>query len=35
LAILVYDITSKDSYDEIKDYWIGQIRGNAPKGIGN
>ena len=32
-AILVYDITRKDSYEEIKKYWINQIKDFAPKNI--
>ena len=33
LAILVYDITRKDSFDEIKNYWHNQIKEFAPKNI--
>ena len=32
-AILVYDITKKSTYDEIKNYWILQIKESAPKEI--
>jgi small GTP-binding protein len=32
-AILVYDITRKTSYEEIQNYWIDQIKENAPKNI--
>ena len=32
-AILVYDITWKESYEEIKKYWINQIKDFAPKNI--
>ena len=32
-AILVYDITRKESYEEIKKYWINQIKDFAPKNI--
>ena len=33
VAILVYDITRKESFDEIKDYWYNQIKECAPKNI--
>ena len=33
VAILVYDITRKDSFDEIKNYWHNQIKEFAPKNI--
>ena len=32
-AILVYDITKKQTFDELKNYWIGQIKESAPKDI--
>ena len=32
-AILVYDITRKESYEEIEKYWINQIKEFAPKNI--
>ena len=32
-AILVYDITRQDSFDEIKKYWLQQIKEFAPKDI--
>lgn len=32
-AILVYDITRKESFEEIKNYWYGQIIDYAPKEI--
>ncbi len=35
IAILVYDITNEDSFEEIKNYWIDQIKECAPKNIGN
>lgn len=35
VAILVYDITRKDSFDEIKNYWINQLREFAPKKLSN
>lgn len=28
--ILVYDISKRETYDEIKDYWIKEIKENAP-----
>ena len=31
ITILVYDITLKDSFEAIKDYWYSEIRENAPK----
>ncbi len=31
VAILVYDITRKQSFDEIKNYWYGQLKEHAPK----
>lgn len=34
IAILVYDITRKDSFEEIKKYWYGALCNNAPKKIG-
>ena len=33
VAILVYDITRKDSFDEIKNYWYNQLKDCAPKNI--
>ena len=32
-AILVYDITSEKSFDEIKNYWYEQIKNNTPENI--
>ena len=32
-AILVYDITRKESFEEIQKYWINQIKDFAPKKI--
>ena len=29
-CILVYDISKRETYDEIKDYWIKEIKENAP-----
>ena len=33
VAILVYDITNKRSFDEIKNYWYNQIKEYAPPNI--
>ena len=33
VAILVYDITRKESFEEIKNYWYNQIKDFAPKNI--
>ena len=33
VCILVYDITRKDSFNEIKKYWLNQIKENAPPNI--
>ena len=32
-AILVYDITRKESFEEIQKYWFNQIKDHAPKNI--
>ena len=32
-AILVYDITRKESYEEMQKYWYNQIKDHAPKNI--
>ena len=32
-AILVYDITRKESFEEIQKYWINQLKDFAPKNI--
>lgn len=34
VAILVYDITRKESFKEIKEYWYNQVKENAAKKIG-
>ena len=34
IAILVYDITNKDSFEELQNYWYEQIKDSAPKNIG-
>ena len=31
VAVLVYDITRRDSFDEIKNYWYNQINSNSNK----
>jgi len=31
IAILVYDITSKQSFEQLENFWIGQIKEYAPK----
>lgn len=31
VAVLVYDITRKESYDEIVNYWCNQIKEHSPK----
>lgn len=33
VAIMVYDICRKQSFEEIKNYWANQLRDNAPKKI--
>jgi small GTP-binding protein len=33
IAILVYDITNRKSFEEIKNYWYNQIKEYAPKNI--
>ena len=33
VAILVYDITRKETFDEIKNYWYNEIKKNIPKDI--
>ena len=32
-AILVYDITRKNSFDEIKNYWIKQVKEKSPNNV--
>ena len=34
IAILVYDITNENSFEEIQNYWYEQIKESAPKDIG-
>ena len=33
ICILVYDITNRQSFEELKKYWIEQIKAQAPKDI--
>ena len=33
VAILVYDITRRESFDSIRDYWYGQVQENGSKNI--
>ena len=33
IAILVYDIVNKESFDSLKNYWVNQIRENGDKDI--
>ena len=33
IAILVYDITRRESFEKIRNYWIGEIKQNAPSDI--
>ena len=33
MAIMVYDITNKDSFEEIKNFWLDEIRQNTVKDI--
>ena len=32
-AILVYDITNKNSYDQLQNYWVEQVKESSPKNI--
>ena len=32
-CILVYDITKKDSFEEIKSYWVPELNENAPQDV--
>ena len=34
VCILVYDITRRASFEEIKDYWVKEIKDNTPPDIG-
>ena len=33
IAILVYDITRYDSFEQLRDFWVGQLKDNAPKNL--
>ena len=33
VAVLVYDITRRESFDKIKNFWIKEIKENAPSDI--
>ena len=33
IAILVFDITRKDSYQALKDYWYPEVKDNSPKDV--
>ena len=33
VCVLVYDITRRSSFEELKNYWVSQIKENAPKDI--
>jgi len=33
VAVLVYDITRKGSFEEVKNYWLPQLKEHAPKKI--
>lgn len=35
IGILVYDITNKESFNELTSYWYNQIKDEAPEGLGN
>ena len=35
VCILVYDITRKQSFDELKKYWINEIKANASPNLSN
>ena len=35
IAILVYDITRKESFEEVINYWYQQIKEHSPKDTGN
>ncbi len=34
IAILVFDVTNKTSFEELKKYWYNQLQEYAPKNIG-
>ena len=33
VIVLVYDITRKTSFDELKNYWVSEIKTNAPANV--
>ena len=33
VCVLVYDITRKTSFEELKNYWVNEIKANAPSNI--
>lgn len=33
IAILVYDITNKKSFEEIQNYWVEEVKNNGPENI--
>ena len=33
VCVLVYDITRKSSFEELKNYWVKEIKDNAPKDL--
>lgn len=35
IVLLVYDITSKESFEELKKYWVEEVKNNGPENIGN
>ena len=35
MAILVYDITNRRSFEELKSYWVAQIKQNCDPQVGN
>ena len=35
VCVLVYDITRKDSYDALKNYWINEIKANGSQNLCN
>ena len=35
ISILVYDITSQESFNEIKNFWVNEVTANTEKNTGN
>ncbi len=33
IAIVVYDITARNTYEEVKKFWVGEIQNNGPRNI--